>query len=77
MQWQVQTAKQRFSELVERAGTDGDQIVTKRGRPVVAVVDYERYRALLEEDGDFKDFLRSAPEFDGSPVRKLGRHVEL
>ena len=41
MAWQVQTAKQRFSELVERAVTEGPQIVTKHGRETVVVLDVD------------------------------------
>src|SRR5262245_21039309 len=30
--WQLQTAKNRFSEVVDRAGSEGPQVVTRRGR---------------------------------------------
>ena len=30
--WQLQTAKQKFSELVDRALSEGPQVVTRRGR---------------------------------------------
>ena len=36
--WQVQEAKNRFSEVIERALRDGPQVVTRHGRPVVQVV---------------------------------------
>ena len=32
MPWQLQAAKQHFSELVERARREGPQVVTKHGR---------------------------------------------
>ncbi len=76
MQWQVQEAKQRFSELVERARSDGPQVVTRHGRPVAVVVDIDRYRALTGDGDDFKAFLRTVPDFE-APVRDLTRHVEL
>ena len=38
MVWQVQDAKNRFSELIARAVKDGPQVVTRHGRPVVRVV---------------------------------------
>ena len=46
MVWQLQTAKQKFSELVERALSEGPQIVTRHGQEVVAVIDIEEYRRL-------------------------------
>lgn len=76
MNWQVQEAKQRFSELVERACADGPQVVTKHGRPVVVVIDVDRYDSLVGERPDFKAFLRSAPDFV-VPARDLPRDVEL
>ncbi len=36
--WQLQEAKNRLSEVVERAVTTGAQLITKHGRPVVVVI---------------------------------------
>ncbi|MDQ3548772.1 MAG: type II toxin-antitoxin system prevent-host-death family antitoxin, partial [Chloroflexota bacterium] len=41
MAWQVQEAKQKFSELVERAITDGPQTISRRGVDVAVVVSIE------------------------------------
>ncbi len=38
MSWQLQEAKQRFSELVRRALEEGPQTVTRRGEEVVVVI---------------------------------------
>jgi prevent-host-death family protein len=76
MAWQVQEAKQRFSEFVERAQREGPQIVTKHGKPVAVLVDFERYRSLTSDGADFKAFLRSVPAFE-PPARDVARHVEL
>jgi antitoxin Phd len=62
--WQLQAAKQRFSELVERAQREGPQLVTKHGREAVVVVSAEEYRRLKGPADDLVDFLRSAPDFD-------------
>ena len=61
MTWQVQTAKQRFSELVERAVSEGPQVVTKHGRETVVVLEIGEYRRLLGVPMDFKEFLMSMP----------------
>jgi prevent-host-death family protein len=42
--WQLQTAKNRFSELVDASQQDGPQIVTRRGDNVAVVMSYEEYR---------------------------------
>ena len=66
MAWQLQEAKQRFSELVRRAEREGPQVVTRHGEEVVVVVPAEEYRRLSGGDSekrmDFKEFLMSAPE---------------
>jgi prevent-host-death family protein len=62
-QWQVQEAKQRFSELIRAVRTDGPQFVTRHGDQVAVVLDIGEYRRLRGEEEDFKDFLASAPDF--------------
>jgi prevent-host-death family protein len=64
MQWQVQDAKQRFSELIRTAHAEGPQVVTRHGEEIAVVVDIEDYRRLKGEVADFKDYLRSGPGFD-------------
>ena len=36
--WQVQEAKNRFSEVIEQALANGPQVITRHGKPVVHVV---------------------------------------
>jgi antitoxin Phd len=60
--WQLQEAKQKFSELVRRTLEEGPQVVTKHGEEVVVVVPAEEFRRMNEEKPDFKEFLMSAPE---------------
>jgi prevent-host-death family protein len=62
MHWQLQEAKQRFSEVVRQAHDDGPQIVTRHGEEVAVVVSIEEYRRLSGSKPDFKDFLLSAPD---------------
>lgn len=66
MAWQLQEAKQRFSELVRRAEREGPQVVTRHGEEVVVVVPAEEWRRMSGRDGEkrmgFKEFLMSAPE---------------
>jgi len=64
MRWQVQDAKQRFSELIRTAREDGPQIVTRHGEEIAVVIDIADYRRLKGETAEFKDYLRSGPGFD-------------
>jgi prevent-host-death family protein len=80
MTWQVQTAKQRFSELVERAVNEGPQIVTKHGRETVVVLEIGEYRKLVGPPMDFKEFLLTMPRTDDLEIERsqdMGRDVEL
>jgi prevent-host-death family protein len=77
--WQLQEAKQRFSEVVRSAASDGPQFVTRHGDEVAVVLDIREYRRLKGAP-DFKAFLRSAPTFDLPDVDRsddLARPVTL
>lgn len=80
MHWQLQEAKQRFSELVRRAQSDGAQFVTRHGCDVVVVIDVAEYRRLHGQPDDFKDYLRHGPPFDELDFERsvdLPRPVDL
>jgi prevent-host-death family protein len=62
--WQLQEAKQRFSELIRSVEADGPQVVTRHGQDVAVVISMAEYRHLRHEGEDFKAFLRSAPDLD-------------
>jgi prevent-host-death family protein len=62
--WQLQEAKQRFSELIRSVEADGPQFVTRHGEEVAVVVSIAEYRRLRQGGRDFKDFLQSAPDVD-------------
>ena len=77
--WQLQEAKQRFSELIKMVQTEGPQVVTRHGEEVAVVVDIGEYRRLRGGAEDFKAFLRSAPDLDLEINRPAGaaRVVDL
>jgi prevent-host-death family protein len=64
MAWQVQDAKQRFSELLRSAHAEGPQIITRHGQEVAVVIDIADYWHLKGDVTDFKDYLRAGPGFD-------------
>ncbi|MDF2704871.1 type II toxin-antitoxin system Phd/YefM family antitoxin [Nonomuraea muscovyensis] len=78
--WQLQEAKQRFSEVVRRAHDEGPQIVTRHGEDVAVVLDMAEYRQLKGKEPDFKDFLLSGPdlsELDLVRSKDLPREIDL
>ena len=80
MPWQLQEAKQRFSQLVRSAVDEGPQVVTRRGEEVVVVVSTAEFQRLSGRVPDFKDFLLSLPDLDSLEIRRagdVGRLVEL
>lgn len=60
--WQVQEAKQRFSELLRKTLDEGPQTVTRHGEPIAVVVDFSEYRRITGDD--LKAFLRAGPQAD-------------
>jgi antitoxin Phd len=78
--WQVQEAKTRFSELLERARTEGPQTITRHGAARAVVLSVEDYRALAAHKPDFKAHLLGGPKVDDFSVerdRDTGRPVDL
>ena len=64
MYWQVQEAKQRFSEVLRAAEAGEPQIVTKHGEEVAVVIDIAEYRRLRGESVSFMEYLRAEPLAD-------------
>lgn len=79
MNWQLQDAKARFSELVRRALTEGPQTVTRHGEDTVVVLSAAEYERLLKARPSFKEFLASVPldQLDLNRDTDLDRDVEL
>lgn len=60
--WQVQEAKSRLSELLDRALSEGPQVITRHGRPVARVVAIDSPADAAAADDGFLDFLMSVPQ---------------
>jgi antitoxin Phd len=69
MKWQIQEAKARFSEMVERTLREGPQTVTRRGKPVAVLVRADQYQRLRAGGRTFKALLASAP-LQGIQIRR-------
>lgn len=73
MNWQLQEAKQRFSEVVRSALAEGPQIVTRHGKDTVVVLSLGDFDRLRGEGKDFKAFLRHAPDLEALAIEREKR----
>lgn len=75
--WQVQDAKARFSELLEKTMRNGPQIVTRRGVEMAVLVPIEEWRRLQSASRPSLKTLLLAPtprfELPVSRRRELSR----
>ncbi len=79
--WQLQDAKSKFSEVVDRALAQGVQIVTRRGKRTVVVMPFEEYERLNHQTGSLAQFLLASP-LSGSELtierdKSLPRTIEI
>jgi len=80
--WQLQEAKNRFSEVVDEALTHGPQTVTRHGREVVVVLSVEEYRRMKQPQKNIVEALMQIPqeyrvELDVARSPDYGRDIEL
>ena len=79
--WSVADAKARLSELVDRAVSDGPQVITRRGREIVIVVSAEEWHRKSSRAGSLAEFLAASPlrdsGLDAERVAAPARDVTL
>ncbi len=59
--WQLQTAKSRFSEVIDRTLAQGVQIITRRGRKAVVMIPFDEYERLTGRYGRLSQFFKESP----------------
>ncbi len=59
--WQLQDAKNKFSNLVETAQKKGPQVVTKHGKEAVVVISISEYRQLTKPETTLVEFFKKSP----------------
>ncbi len=79
--WQLQDAKSKFSQLVEKAMLNEPQFVTKYGNNAVVILSFKDYKKITKPQTDLVTFLRNSPlieaELDISRNGDLPRKIEL
>lgn len=59
--WQLQDAKNRFSEVVNKALKNGPQVVTRHGTESVVIISVAEYRRLSCPQTDLVSFFKQSP----------------
>ena len=59
--WQLQEAKNRFSEVVNKALEEGPQIVTRHGEEIVVILSKADYNRLVKSQASLLEFFRQSP----------------
>jgi antitoxin Phd len=67
--FQLQEAKNRFSEVIDLCLREGPQIVTRHGKPVVQIVPFDA-RQFAPASSNFAAYLLSAPREAALPTMK-------
>ena len=78
--WQVQDAKTHFSEVIERARSEGPQTITRHGAERAVILSIEEYRRLTAPHSDFKAHLLGGPKVDEYEIerdRDAGRDIDF
>jgi prevent-host-death family protein len=79
--WPLQDAKNKLSEVVDRAIEEGPQTITRRGREAAVVVSIKDFKRLTRPKDSLVSFFRNSPlsgvGLDLERVDDYGREVEL
>ncbi len=67
--WTVAEAKAKFSEVIDKAKSDGPQTITRSGRIAVVVVAADEWERKTKRKGNLAEF------FAASPLRGAGVKV--
>jgi antitoxin Phd len=61
MTWQLQEAKNKFSEVVDQAVKNGPQEITRHREKTAVLLSMKDYRKLIGRKGSLADFFRASP----------------
>ncbi len=68
--WTVAEAKAKFSEVIDRAQSDGPQTITRNGRTTAVVVAADEWERKTKRKGNLAEF------FAASPLRGSGIKIK-
>lgn len=71
--WQLQQAKAKLSQLIDRAGKEGPQMITRRGVEAAVIVPIDEWRRRRSEPKEtLLEVLQSMPKFN-IPIPPRGK----
>jgi prevent-host-death family protein len=59
--WQIQKAKNHFSDLVRKAEEQGPQAITRNGKDAAVLLSMKDYRNLMRKHESLTEFFRRSP----------------
>ena len=59
--WTVAQAKAKFSEVIDRAESEGPQTITRNGRTTAVIVGADEWERKTRRVGNLADFFASSP----------------
>ncbi|MCP4563204.1 MAG: type II toxin-antitoxin system Phd/YefM family antitoxin [Bosea sp.] len=62
--WSVANAKAHFSELIDKAKSEGPQTVTRNGKPAAVLVSVEEWEKKTAPKGTLVEFFQNSPLYD-------------
>ena len=70
--WTVAEAKAKFSEVIERAMSEGPQTITRKGRTAAVVVGAAEWQRKTKRVGNLAEFFAASPlRGSGLKIRRL------
>jgi prevent-host-death family protein len=60
-QWTVAEAKAKFSEVLDKARSEGPQAITRNGRKTAVIVSAEEWERKNKRKGTLADFFAASP----------------
>ena len=75
--WQLHEAKNKLSELIDRALSEGPQVITRHGVEVVVVMPFVEYQESLASKPKLGDFFLNSPLRDSGLVLERDRATAL
>jgi prevent-host-death family protein len=73
--WTVAEAKAKFSEVIEKANSEGPQTITRNGRRAAVIVAVKEWERRIKRQGSLADFFAASPlrgsgiKLDRLPIR--------
>ena len=70
MAWQLAEAKNRLSEVINKALNEGPQRITRRGEDAVVLMSEAEYQKVMGEKMGFSQYLCSVPNMDNLDLER-------